>query len=63
METFTKAAQFLREVKMEIKKVTWPSRSHTINSTIVVLITTAIITTFLYLCDLGFGRVISRLIK
>ena len=30
--------QFLREVKVELKKVTWPSRKQTIGSTVVVLV-------------------------
>lgn len=63
METFRKISQFLREVKSEMKKVTWPTKSYTINSTIVVLIATTIITLFLYICDLGLARVISQLIK
>ena len=33
-----KALQFLREVRVELKKVTWPSRKQAIGSTVVVLI-------------------------
>ena len=33
-----KGLQFLREVKVELKKVVWPSRKQTIGSTVVVLI-------------------------
>ena len=58
-----KMIQFLREVKMELKKVTWPNKTETISSTTVVLVATAIITIFLYLCDVGFARVIRVLIK
>jgi hypothetical protein len=32
-----KGIQFLREVKVELKKVTWPSRKQTMGSTVVVL--------------------------
>ena len=35
-----KGLQFLREVKVELKKVVWPSRKQTIGSTVVVLILT-----------------------
>lgn len=63
MEIIQKIRQFLQEVKAEIKKVTWPSKDQTINSTIVVLIATAAITIFLYLCDVGLARIMSRLIK
>jgi preprotein translocase subunit SecE len=63
MKMVRQVKQFLSEVRAEMKKVTWPTKAHTINSTVVVLIATAIITIFLYLCDVGLARVISRLIK
>ena len=58
-----KLIQFLREVKLELKKVTWPSKAEVISSTTVVLVATTIITVFLYLCDVGLARVISTIIK
>jgi len=58
-----KVIQFLKEVKNELKKVTWPNRKEVINSTIVVLIATAIITTFLYLVDVGLSRLVGLIIK
>jgi preprotein translocase subunit SecE len=63
MQMVRQVKQFLDEVKAEMKKITWPTKANTINSTVVVLIATAIITIFLYLCDVGLARVISRLIK
>jgi preprotein translocase subunit SecE len=56
-----KSIQFLREVKVELKKVTWPSRKQTIGSTIVVLVLVVLISLFLGLVDMGlttFVRVI-----
>jgi len=50
-ETWEKILQFFREVRVEIKKVTWPTRKETIASTIVVLITTIIIGAFLGIVD------------
>ena len=58
-----KIIQFLKEVKNELKKVTWPNRKEVINSTIVVLIATAIITIFLYLVDVGLSRLVGLIIK
>ena len=58
-----KIIQFLKEVKIELKKVTWPNRKEVINSTIVVLIATAIITTFLYIVDVGLSRIVGLIIK
>ena len=46
-----KSMQFLREVKIELKKVTWPSRKQTMGSTAVVIVLVMIISAFLGLVD------------
>jgi len=48
-----KSIQFLREVKVELKKVTWPSRKQTMGSTLVVIILVMIISLFLGVVDMG----------
>jgi preprotein translocase subunit SecE len=55
---FTKTAQFLREVKVELKKVTWPSRKQTIGSTVVVIALVMIISLFLGVVDFGISSLI-----
>ena len=50
-----KSIQFLREVKVELKKVTWPSRTQTVGSTAVVLILVMIISFFLGIADMGLS--------
>lgn len=50
--------QFLREVKVELKKVTWPTRKQTIGSTIVVIILVMIISVFLGMCDVGLSSLV-----
>jgi preprotein translocase subunit SecE len=55
---FGKTAQFLREVKVELKKVTWPSRKQTIGSTVVVIALVMIISIFLGAVDLGLSSLI-----
>ena len=52
------AKQFFREVKVELKKVTWPSRKETIASTSVVLITVFLVAFYLGIVDLGLSRLI-----
>jgi len=54
----TKSAQFLREVKVELKKVTWPSRKQTIGSTAVVIALVMIISLFLGIVDFGISSLI-----
>ena len=54
----TVTMQFLREVKVELKKVTWPSRKQTIGSTAVVLALVMIISLFLGVVDVGLSNLI-----
>ncbi|NWF54001.1 MAG: preprotein translocase subunit SecE [Syntrophaceae bacterium] len=52
------AQQFFREVRVELKKVTWPTRKETIASTSVVLITVFLVAFYLGVVDLGLSRLI-----
>ncbi len=60
---FGKAAQFLREVKVELKKVAWPSRKQTIGSTVVVIALVMIISVFLGAVDLGLSSLIRMVLQ
>jgi preprotein translocase subunit SecE len=53
-----KAIQFLREVKVELKKVTWPSRKQTVGSTVVVILLVMIISFFLGIVDIGLSSLV-----
>ena len=58
-----KVRQFLREVKVELKKVTWPTRKETIASTMVVVILVLIVSLYLGLIDIGLTKFITILIR
>jgi preprotein translocase subunit SecE len=62
-EKFESAKQFLREVKTELKKVTWPSRKDTLSGTLVVLIAVFIIALFLGIVDLGLSNLVKTLLR
>lgn len=55
---FQKAIEFLREVKVELKKVTWPTRKQTTGTTIVVIIFVFVVAAFLGLFDLGLSKLV-----
>jgi preprotein translocase subunit SecE len=59
----TRALQFLREVKIELKKVTWPTRKQTMGSTLVVIVLVMIISLFLGLVDLGLSTVVRAVFR
>lgn len=52
------ASQFLREVIMELKKVTWPSRKQTTGSTLVMIILVIMVSLFLGMIDIGLSSLI-----
>jgi preprotein translocase subunit SecE len=62
-EKFEGAKQFLREVKTELKKVTWPSRRDALAGTAVVLVAVFIIALFLGIVDSGLSSLIRELLK
>jgi len=55
---FSRAAEFLREVKVELKKVTWPTRKQTTGTTIVVILFVFVVAAFLGLFDLSLSRLV-----
>jgi preprotein translocase subunit SecE len=60
---WSRTTQFLREVKIELKKVTWPSRKETVASTAVVIILVIIVSAFLGLVDVGLSTLIRFVLK
>ncbi len=54
--------QFLKEVRAEMRKVSWPTRSEVTSYTIVVIVVVAITTIFVYLADLAFSQLVKTLI-
>ncbi len=54
---------FLREVKIEIKKVVFPTKDELIGSTWVVIIVVLIISLFLGIVDLGLSKIIGLALR
>ncbi len=57
-EERTKPAEFVREVRAELRKVAWPTRNEVVNYSIVVLITVAILTAVIAGLDYLFGSAV-----
>ena len=55
---FEKVKQFLKEAKVELKKVTWPTPKQTLASTSVVIVVVVIISVFLGVVDFGLSKII-----
>ena len=57
------AKQFMKEVKVEAKKVVYPNREELIGSTWVVIIAVVIVSVYLGIIDLGLSKIVRALLK
>ena len=60
---FKDAAKFFREVKVELQKVTFPTRQETVGSTVVVLVLTVIMAVYLGFSDWALARIVKMLLQ
>lgn len=56
---FSKALKYLRECKVEIKKITWPTPMQTTKNFGIVLLVIAVIGVFVYALDSGLFALLS----
>jgi preprotein translocase subunit SecE len=60
---FGKIKSFFQEVKVEAKKVNYPSREELIGSTWVVITTVIIVSIFLGVVDMSLAKVVKFLVR
>ena len=58
----TSPAQFIRQVKQEVAKITWLPRNDVLRGTFVVIVASVVLSAFLFCVDLSFARVVSWII-
>ena len=58
-----KVTNFLREVKIELGKVTWSTKNELIASTVVVIASVILLAIFIGICDFILLRMINFIIK
>jgi len=51
-----KILDYIKKVYTEMRKVTWPTRSELINSTIVVIVISAIVAVIIFVLDLIWSK-------
>jgi preprotein translocase subunit SecE len=61
--TVTDTREFLHEVRVEMRAVTWPTKDDVISTTWVVIATVAFFGVFLWLVDMGVQRAVQALFK
>jgi preprotein translocase subunit SecE len=57
----TKMTEYVKSIKIEMTKVSWMTRSQTINSTVIVGVFAFIIAMFLFTLDIGLSEVVNIL--
>ena len=57
-----KASEFIRDVRVESTKVTWPSRKELRESTMVVIVTVTLISMFIAVVDRVVTQVVTLII-
>jgi len=62
-EPRTSPRQFLREVRAELRKVAWPTRSEVVNYSIIVLITIIVLTSLIAALDFIFGETVLWILR
>jgi len=56
----TPPSEFLKEVRLELKKVAWPSRQELWSYTVVVLVSVVVLTSLVFGLDFFFSKVVLR---
>ncbi len=59
---FIVARQFLMDAKVELKKVTWPTRKELLSTTAIILLLVFLIAFFLGVVDLGLVKIIKNVV-
>ena len=60
---FARASKWLHELKVELKKVQWPTKKQTINNTLIVIACVIVVGLFIWIFDFIAGGAIKGLIS
>ena len=52
---------YFKRIRLEMRKVSWLNRSQLVNSTLIVFVFAFIIAIFLFVADIGIGRLVELL--
>ena len=63
MNIVSKVTQYFKEVRYELKRVTWSSRKEAIAGTVIVLVIVSIAAVFFGIVDIGLSKIIKMVLK
>ena len=57
-----KISQFVKDVKLEMNKVTWPTRDELTASTTIVLVVSLVLAVFIFVADFLLSRIMDLIL-
>ena len=63
MSAMEQVREYLKDVRSELTKVSWPTREELRDSTVVVIVTVLLVATFIGIVDQGLNRVVALIFK
>jgi preprotein translocase subunit SecE len=63
MSAMEQVREYMKDVRGELTKVSWPTREELRDSTVVVIVTVLLVAAFIGLVDQGLNRVVALVFK
>jgi len=63
MAAMEQVREYMKDVRSELTKVSWPTREELRDSTVVVIVTVLLVAAFIGLVDQGLNRVVALVFK
>jgi len=57
-----KAVTYIKDVRQEMSKVSWPTKDELIESTIVVLILSGLLAVYMFIVDMSLTRIVQLIL-
>ncbi len=59
----TRLREYVADVRVEMKRVTWPSKQEIYGTTVMVVLTTFLFGFYFYICDEAFSLLVATVLK
>jgi preprotein translocase subunit SecE len=63
VELMQKIIQYLKDVRAEMMKVSWPARNELLGATVLVIVLSILMALFVYACDQVINRLVGLLLQ
>ena len=63
MAAMEQVREYMKDVRAELTKVSWPTREELRDSTVVVIVTVLLVAAFIGIVDQGLNRVVALMFK